>query len=288
EDLRTEDHMSLTEQKWLSASRARGIHAVAPWSIDAFAWALGLSAVIGARYGFVATAHHVLDLATAFGLAVLPHTELGHRLVLYGGSYGLGTFDEVRGLFVAVTATACAVTALDLALPQQLAPVSAPFLGGPCALVLMLGVRMLRRLQRQRMLRPDASTATPVLLFGAGAAAEQLLASMLRDPQCRYVPVGLLDDDPALRHVRIDGVGVLRGRDETPAAVARPGAATVIFAVANADAGLVRDVRRIALAAGTTFKILPSVSELLDGKVGVGDVRDVRIGDLLGRHQIET
>ncbi len=81
---------------------------------------------------------------------------------------------------------------------------------------------------------------------------------------------------------------MLGGRDDIPAAVARTGAATVIFAVANADAQLVRDVRQLALAAGTAFKILPSVSELLDGKVGVGDVRDVQIGDLLGRHQIET
>jgi FlaA1/EpsC-like NDP-sugar epimerase len=280
--------MTLTEQKWLSASRATGIHALAPWSVDAFAWALGLSAVVCARYGAVATARRALDLATAIGLAVLLHTVLGHRLFLYRGRYGFGTFDEVGGLFLAVTGTAGALSAVDLVLPQQLAPVSAPLLGGPCALVLMLGVRMLRRVQRRRALRPDVRTATPVLLFGAGAAAEQLLGSMLRDPQSRYVPVGLLDDDPALRHVRIDGVGVLGGRDDIPAAVARTGAATVIFAVANADAQLVRDVRRLALAAGTAFKILPSVSELLDGKVGVGDVRDVQIGDLLGRHQIET
>src|SRR5690242_1319831 len=153
--LRTEDHMSLTEQKWLSASRASGIHALAPWSVDVLAWAGGLSAVVCARYGAAPTARHALDLATVIGLAVLLHTVLGHRLFLYRGRYGFGTFDEVRGLFVAVTGTAGALTALDLALPQQLTPVSAPLLGGPCALVLMLGVRMLRRLQRQRMLRPD-------------------------------------------------------------------------------------------------------------------------------------
>src|SRR6185437_13536522 len=89
--LRTEDHMSLTEQKWLSASRASGIHAVAPWSIDVFAWASGLSAVVCARYGLVATTRHALDLATAIGLAVLLHTVLGHRLFLYRGRYGFGT-----------------------------------------------------------------------------------------------------------------------------------------------------------------------------------------------------
>jgi len=58
--------------------------------------------------------------------------------------------------------------------------------------------------------------------------------------------------------------------------------------VSNAGAALVREVRRSALATGVSFQVVPSVGELLDGRVGIGDVRDVEIGDLLGRHQIET
>jgi FlaA1/EpsC-like NDP-sugar epimerase len=281
--------MSLTEQKWLSASRSRGVHNLVPWSIDVLAWAAALTAVVYARYGFAASAPRLLPcLAGAVCVALVVHSMTGFHLFLYRGRYGFGTFDEVRGLFVTVAVTGATLVVVDLVVPQQLVPVSGPILGGPLALAMMLGVRLVRRVQRQRRMRPDVRTATPVLLFGAGNAAEQLLGSMLRDPQSRYLPVGLLDDDPDLRHVRIDGVGVLGGRDDIPAAVERTGAATVIFAVANADAGLVREVRRIALGAGCTFKILPSVSELLDGRVGVGDVRDVQIGDLLGRHQIET
>ena len=75
---------------------------------------------------------------------------------------------------------------------------------------------------------------------------------------------------------------------QEPAAAESTGAGTVIFAVSNADGGLVRDVQSLAQRAGVKFKVLPSVSELLDGRVSVGDVRDVRITDVLGRHQIET
>jgi len=187
-----------------------------------------------------------------------------------------------------VALTAGTLVLIDLVLPHQPVPISAPVVGGAFALVLLLGVRYLRRLHRERTLRPDVSTAAPVLLFGAGSAAEQLLASMLRDPQSPYLPVGLLDDDPALSHLRINGVSVLGRREDIPATLRRTGARTVIFAVANADAEAVRDVRRITLDAGATFKVLPSVVELLDGPVSVRDIRDVRVTDLLGRRQIET
>ena len=40
--------------------------------------------------------------------------------------------------------------------------------------------------------------------------------------------------------------------------------------------------------AALVVKVLPAVSELIDGHVDVNDIRDVNEVDLLGRHQIET
>ncbi len=250
--------MSLTEQKWLSASRAGGIHAVAPWSVDVFAWALALSAVVCARYGMTATARHALDLTTAVGLAVLLHTVFGHRLFLYRGRYGFGTFDEVRGLFVTVAGTGGALAAIDLVLPQQLVPVSAPLLGGS--------------------LCPGAHARRPVRCAGSSANA-CCARTLVRPRRCccsgparrpssssarccatRSAATSRSGSSTTTRPSATcasTGCAVLGGRDDIPAAVARTGAATVIFAVANADAQLVRDVRRLALSAGTAFKVAP-------------------------------
>jgi FlaA1/EpsC-like NDP-sugar epimerase len=187
-----------------------------------------------------------------------------------------------------VLLTAAVVFAADLPWRIRPVPISAPLIGAPVALVLMLSARYVRRLHRDRPLRPDGQRAAPVLLFGAGAAAHDLLRSMLRDPQGRYLPVGLIDDDPDKRHLRVEGVRVLGGRSDLPAVAGRTGARTVIFSVANADASLLRAVREVCLRAGLEFKVLPSVGELLDQPASVRDVRDPLVSDLLGRQQVES
>ncbi len=48
-----------------------------------------------------------------------------------------------------------------------------------------------------------------VLLIGGGEAGRELISSMWRDPEQRWQPVGILDDDPLKRHRRIRGVPVL-------------------------------------------------------------------------------
>ena len=37
-----------------------------------------------------------------------------------------------------------------------------------------------------------------------------------------------------------------------------------------------------------TVKVLPGINELYDGRVGIGDIRDIDVADLLGRRQIDT
>jgi FlaA1/EpsC-like NDP-sugar epimerase len=256
--------------------------------VDAATWVVGLILAVWARYEFALTAPALVGATVAGILGATAHTMVGHLHFLHRGRHRTGSFDEVRVVSATVLISAVTVLAVDLGLPTRLVPASSPIVGGLCALVLMLGVRYLHRLRGEMARRPDPQRATPVLLFGAGAAGHDLLRAMLHDPDGGYLPVGLLDDDPGKRHLRVQGVPVLGGRRDIAAAVRRTGAATVIFAVSNADAMLIREVRRLALQAGASFKTLPSVSALLDGRVRVSDVRDVQVDDLLGRRQMET
>jgi FlaA1/EpsC-like NDP-sugar epimerase len=264
------------------------IRVVLTWAVDAVAWSIGLTVAVLARFEWDLTQQRLAGTAAMIVLAIGGHTMLGHMHFLYRGRYGFGTFEEVRAVTVTVLVCAAVMMTVALLATTRPVPLSAVVVGSPLTLVLMLGIRYVRRLHRQRIRRPDARTAAPVLLFGAGDAGQQLIRSMLGDPKSRYVPVGVLDDDPAKRHLRVAGVSVLGTRHDIPAAAERTGAGTVIFAVSNADGTLVRDVQALAQRAGVKFKVLPSVSELLDGRVSVGDVRDVQITDILGRHQIET
>ncbi|GAA4563168.1 hypothetical protein GCM10023176_06540 [Micromonospora coerulea] len=150
-------------------------------------------------------------------------------------------------------------------------------MGAAVALFLMGAGRAARRERRHQPVR----NAEPCLVYGVDEAGERLVRVLLGDPGGRYLPVGLLDDHPGHRDLRLAGLRVLGGREQLAEAVRRTGARTVIFSMSGSDAELMRDVRSRTLQAGAAFKVLPPVPELLDRPVAVTDVRDMQITDLL-------
>jgi FlaA1/EpsC-like NDP-sugar epimerase len=261
---------------------------LALFAVDATAWTVGLLAAVWSRYEFELQRPHLVSALQFAVLAIFLQAVSGHLHYLYRGRHWFGSFDEVRAVFWTVFTCTVALIAVDLLAPGRPAPLSTPLVGGALALIFMLAGRYVRRMQRERTSLAGGLERTPVLLFGAGETCHELVGAMLRDPGGKYLPVGLLDDDPSKRHLRLHGVSVLGGRDEVAAAVASTGAIMVIFSVANADSQLIREIRRVTVAAGASFKVVQSVAELLDSCIRVTEVREPRISDLLGRRQIDT
>ncbi len=158
-----------------------------------------------------------------------------------------------------------------------------------CAILVMAWGRAMVRAIRENASPADRGQhGQPVLVVGAGDGGRQLIKSMHRDPTSRWYPVGILDDDPHNRYLRIDGVPVL-GPSSTLAEMAKKnGVSTVVVAIPSADAAFLREVSAIATDAGVAVKVLPGVNELMHGGVGIKDVRDINLPDLLGRRQIDT
>ena len=234
-----------------------------------------------------------LDQANPRGLlmgaivAALVFPAMSALLRLHQGRYGVGTADELKALGSALGLTALAVLTVDVvAGVPRLLPLSVPPVAAVLSFVLMMAVRLVIRSQREGAVRPR--TGQPTLVFGAGDAGEQLIRSMLSDPASPYLPVGLLDDDPDKRHARIRGIRMIGGRERIPHAVRTTGAEVLVVALPSADATLLRDISKRAGQAGMTTKVLPRVADLLHGRVGIRDVRDIDVADLLGRRQIDT
>jgi len=90
---------------------------------------------------------------------------------------------------------------------------------------------------------------------------------MLRDPASPYLPVALLDDDPAKRKLRIMGVPVVGGRYELAAAAEDHQATAVLIAIPSADTAMIGELTDLAAEAGVSVKVLPAVRELIGGDV---------------------
>ena len=127
-----------------------------------------------------------------------------------------------------------------------------------------------------------------VLILGGGEAGRELIGSMLRDSQRLWQPVGILDDDPFKRRRRIRGVQVLGKIDDLPRVAEATSVDSVIIAIPSADAATVSRIRTMAVRAGVDVKVLPSSTQLLTDHVGIRDIRDVNLTDVLGRNQLDT
>ncbi len=110
------------------------------------------------------------------------------------------------------------------------------------------------------------------------------MITMLRsDPAAPFFPVALLDDDPARQRLSLSGIRVRGTIDDLGTVAEHLGATHALLAVPSADRALIQRVDRLANEAGVRLLVLPSVHELIDGGLGVRDMRPVSEGDLLGR-----
>jgi FlaA1/EpsC-like NDP-sugar epimerase len=256
--------------------------------VDGLAWSFALCFATLLRYDFDLAAGSFEGLVGLLPLAVLIQGLAGLTCGLYTGRSRFGSFEEVMSLAKATVLTAAVLWFANLVPEPRLAPASVPIVGAVLALVVMGGARYGWRLAIERRRRPNGDGCHRLLIFGAGEGAVQVITAMLHDPQSPYVPVGLIDDDPGKRKLRIMGVPVLGNRSKLVEASARCDADSLLIAMPSAGPDMVTELSELARIAGLKVKVLPPVSELLGGQVDTSDIRDLSTADLLGRHEITT
>ncbi|MHB1533770.1 MAG: polysaccharide biosynthesis protein [Acidimicrobiales bacterium] len=255
---------------------------------DLLAWWIALSAGTAMRYDLDLTRIDLPPLALLLVLAGVVQVASGLVTGLYLGKWRFGSFDEVAALIgSALGTTAVLFTIVALTSSPHLVPLGAVLAGGIGALVLTTGVRYISRLLMERWALDGAQRFHPTIVFGAGEGGYQTLTALRRDPSNPYLPVALLDDDPAKRRLRLQGIRVMGSRSRMEDVVAETGADTLIIAIPSAERTLLVDIHDHARALGLAVKVLPAVGELY-GEVGTADIRDVTIQDLLGRQPVDT
>ena len=125
--------------------------------------------------------------------------------------------------------------------------------------------------------------ATRLLMVGAGDAAAAIIREIQGNLRSPCEVVGCVDDDPAKFGRLLLGVPV-RGPIARITHVARRlQADEILIAMPSVKGENMRLVIEACKQTGLPFKILPSLSSLVDGRVTVSDVREVKYEDLLGR-----
>jgi len=126
-----------------------------------------------------------------------------------------------------------------------------------------------------------------LLIIGAGDAGEKILRELHSNRRLKYDVVGFLDDDSKKHGMQIHGVPVLGNIDQILNLVKEYEVDELLIAIASATRKGMRRIIGLCEGTGLKFRIIPSIGELIDGKLSVKSIRNVAYEDLLGRKSVQ-
>ncbi|MGB3422382.1 MAG: nucleoside-diphosphate sugar epimerase/dehydratase [Dolichospermum sp.] len=168
-------------------------------------------------------------------------------------------------------------------------PQSLPILEGilSCIFVILLrfSVRVVERISHRQKISKNRER---VLIIGAGSAGVSLVEDMQRNPQFGAYPVGFIDDDIKKQNIHLRGIPVLGNRQKISEVIKTLKIHKVIIAMPTVPGQTIREIVDICQNNGMQPSTLPGIYEILNGRVRVDSVRDIKIEDLLRREPIQT
>ncbi len=194
----------------------------------------------------------------------------------------------VRGVAVGSLATFLVFTLFEV--HRANVPRGVWFIDLLLCLAFVAGVRVLARTLIERPLPGQVvARGKEALVVGAGDAAQLVIKEMLRNPALGYTPIGLVDDDPRKKNLRLHGVRVLGTTGELRHLIRDRRPDEVLIAIPSASGEVRGAIVEAARAEGVPVKTLPGLIELVSGDFDLtAQLRPVEVEDVLGREPVEV
>jgi len=206
---------------------------------------------------------------------------------LYRGMWRFASVSDLKRILVAGGVAALATPAA-LVMAQHPGPVPrSVFLLEPLLLVMLMGgARFAYRAWKDgQLFLGRTGFGSPVLIVGADETAMRLIKEL--DAGRVWRVVGLVDTGTSHQGRQVGGVPILGGIEGIADHARRAEADHAIIAMPAASAAARRRATELASAAGLAVMTVPSLDDLLSGRVAISAVRRVELEDLLGRDRIE-
>ena len=136
-----------------------------------------------------------------------------------------------------------------------------------------------------RPLLSEESSKKKLLLIGAGRTGAKIAREIIDTPASPYSIAGFIDDDPSKKNALLHGYQVLGTVADLESI--RVKFDEILITAPTASGDQIRRIVKFCKLSGKNYKIVPSLTELLDKEVSLSAIRDVSYVDLLGREEVK-
>lgn len=229
-----------------------------------------------------------LIIYTLMGLIIRP--VLFQRFGIYSRYWRYASIDEMMQIVWAVLVSTAVLTIITLPLMAML-PLSFArsilIIDMLLVLVAVGGTRFSLRFWG-RSANARVRSKKHALIIGAGDAGEMMVRELQKHTQLGLELIGFVDDDPNKQGLYIHGLPILGTRKDIPRLVVSEAVTQVIIALPTVAGSVIREIIGICDMLNVETKTVPSIHQLVDGRVRPHQLRNVQIEDLLRRESVKT
>ncbi|MGC6469878.1 MAG: polysaccharide biosynthesis protein [Flavobacteriales bacterium] len=124
----------------------------------------------------------------------------------------------------------------------------------------------------------------PTIIYGAGSAGAQIAESLRKNHE--YAPIAFIDDDEA-KHGTFINFTEIHPFSDLRLLVLKRRVRVILLAIPSLSEPTKRDLLKKLSKYPVEVKLLPSLSEIVSGKVSIENIRHVEVGDILGRKAVK-
>ena len=207
-------------------------------------------------------------------------------LRLYHSVWSFASLPELVRLVAAWAIIAAVIFGVALIFKIEM-PIAYWLVGDVLAFGFTVILRFSYRLAR--MLRSLVSPHKPakrVLMVGAGESGRALIREIKVSDELDMEVVCAIDDNQNKWGRYIAGVPIIGGREAITDACDEYGVDEIIFAIPSCSNIVRKEILEICTNTGLEVKAIPGMFQLVDDRITISKLRDVRLEDLLGREPI--
>ena len=215
-----------------------------------------------------------LSLATTVSILVFIRIGLYRALVLYMGLQSC--FLILQGVTAASSLFAASYFFIKTPESSDLSILPIFWM---IALLLIGGVRFLAKVLLQSLIQ-NFRPKEPVIIYGAGSSGMQLLVALQNGDQ--YLPVAFVDDGHNMLGNTVHGIRVY-SPNSLYELIESYSVRQIFLAIPSATHGERKEILNRLEHLPVHVKTVPDLFDMMSGKVGVDEIREIDIEDLLGR-----
>lgn len=221
-----------------------------------------------------------------YGFLLIAYLFIAYKLKIFSI---INRYTDYRVLFnLSIAVTLAYLLTLGLSVVMESFSYRFLFLGWFFSIPMLMLPRITWRVmaeQSEKKTNKESDKKVRTLVVGAGSGGSLFINTVLSGKSDIEI-VGIVDADPNKLGTYIHGIKVLGNRNDIPGIVENYGVEQVTIAIPSLKGAEREKIVEICNDLHVTVNSMPSVEDVVVGKISTQQLREIEIADLLGRKEV--